>query len=250
MTPGYQKSYWDAHPDEYAAANMYDMVRPPDPYGYEGQGMKFKMQGLQDIANDPYRPPAAKAAATAQIHQMLQNLGAQSSTAAQVAGHAFGTSIDAASKSQAAQYAHWAQMMGLPSEIGLRNAQANHYASEANKGYALGDQGMVMNGKFYPNPGKVNHATTGGHTIFYNDRTNQVVGTDDQRQAEMYKAMMPEIIKSGMFQKDMMGNIDLSSPPVQKYISEWMRTGQVPNVQEVTDPKTGMKKKQIWVDLG
>lgn len=45
VSPGYEKTYYEAHPEEAKAQEIYDMLRPPGPSSYEG-GVERMRQGM------------------------------------------------------------------------------------------------------------------------------------------------------------------------------------------------------------
>ena len=72
-SPGYQRSYYDAHPEEKAAQDVYDMTRGPAPDSYEAGVERFRESNLMDIAKNRYTTGAAKGAAMRELRGMQTN---------------------------------------------------------------------------------------------------------------------------------------------------------------------------------
>ncbi len=87
VTPGYQRSYYDAHPAERAAQNTYEMLsaRMPD---------QTRISRLMDIVRDPYATKEARMTAGSILTEMEKNRSEMHRTAGMMAGGVYQKALE------------------------------------------------------------------------------------------------------------------------------------------------------------
>jgi hypothetical protein len=166
MTPGYRKGYYEAHPEEKAAQEFYDMARGPSPSSFEGARERMQEMNLMDIAKSTNVTPEARKAAADQLTAMRSGKTEREALAVRGAGEAYGkaleygpTSPGTQEKLARAQFEKAeaiAKMAGIPLDQYLKTAEAEKHLGEARKSDFIPLRGggvyHVSSGQFYEPP--------------------------------------------------------------------------------------------------
>ncbi len=87
FTPGYQRSYYEAHPAERAAQNIYEMLNAKTPD-------QARISRLMDIARDPYATKEARMTAGNLLTEMEKNRSEMHRTAGMMAGGVYQKALE------------------------------------------------------------------------------------------------------------------------------------------------------------
>lgn len=88
VQPGFERSYYEAHPEEKRAQDVYDMLRPPGENSFEAARERMRVGGLMDIARTPTETKEARTGAVALAGGMQKTRADQEFAAQQAAGKA------------------------------------------------------------------------------------------------------------------------------------------------------------------
>ena len=94
LSPGYQRSYYEAHPEERAAQEFYDMTRGPSASSYEGARERMQEMNLMDIVKDPNTTKEARAAAGVQLTEIKRSRAEREAGATKGAGDIYGKALE------------------------------------------------------------------------------------------------------------------------------------------------------------
>ena len=89
VSPGYEETYYEAHPEEARAQTIYDMLRPYGESSYEAGSERMKIMNLMDIAKDSSATREARAGAMALARGMQESRQGQETGAMEAASRAY-----------------------------------------------------------------------------------------------------------------------------------------------------------------
>jgi hypothetical protein len=89
-----RKSYYDVHPEERAAQDVYDMTRGPGPSSYEAGVERMKEMNLMDIVKNPNTTKEARASAGEQLTELRKGRADRQLMAEKVAGETYGRALE------------------------------------------------------------------------------------------------------------------------------------------------------------
>ncbi len=120
LSPGYEKTYYEAHPAEAGAQNIYDMLRGPSPDSYEGARERMEETNLIDQAKDPRLPKEVRAGMMQRLNTLRETRASRDLYARKAAEGVYGAETQFGGGSTAAETElRLAQAERLRAEPGL-----------------------------------------------------------------------------------------------------------------------------------